>query len=117
MYKRYESKDNENSYYAPHNTVNKQETADKNCGEKRKKHKQNGGSAGRKRESRLLDFIPRGLYNFETGKVFGIISPEDLLIAALIIVLIDEADESRENQMLIYALLYILISEYVDLPF
>ena len=44
-------------------------------------------------------------------------SAEDLLIAALILVLLDNSDGERENTMLVYALLYVLISDHIDLPF
>lgn len=64
----------------------------------------------------LLKFIPQSLYNPETGKVLGFMSAEDLLIAALILVLLDNSDGERENTMLVYALLYVLISDHIDLP-
>lgn len=65
----------------------------------------------------LMKFIPQSLYNPETGKVLGFLSTEDLFVAALILLFIDNGDECEENSMLIYALLYILLSEHIDLPF
>lgn len=63
-------------------------------------------------------FIPPAVYNPETKKVFGIFSAEDLLLAALIIILLDNDDSNgSDDSMLIYALIYILISDYIDLPF
>lgn len=63
----------------------------------------------------VAGLIPPALYNPESKKVLGIFSAEDLLLAALIIILLD--NDSNEDPMLIYALIYILISDYVDLPF
>ena len=74
-------------------------------------HERQGGALGL-----LLKFIPQSLYNPETGKVLGFMSAEDLLIAALILVLLDNSDGERENTMLVYALLYVLISDHIDLP-
>ena len=65
----------------------------------------------------ITGLIPRSVYNPDTGKVLGLFSAEDLLIAALILLLIDSGDEDEDNSTLIYALLYILISDHVDLPF
>lgn len=67
--------------------------------------------------SPLLKFIPQSVYNPETGKVLGFLSAEDLLIAALILVLIDNRDADDDNSLLIYALVYILISDRINLPF
>lgn len=77
-------------------------------------------AAGKKKPSPvspLLKFIPQSIYNPETGKVLGILSAEDLLIAALILVLIDNRDDGEDNSLLIYALVYILISDRINLPF
>lgn len=69
-------------------------------------------------KSLLMKFIPESLYNPKTGKVLGIISAEDLMLAALILLILDNSDDCGEdNSMLVYALLYILISDHVDLPF
>lgn len=65
----------------------------------------------------LLNLIPRSMYNPENGKVFGIFSVDDLLIAALVLVLIDGGNDCEENNCLIYALIYILLSEHLELPF
>lgn len=65
----------------------------------------------------LSSFIPSSVYNPETKKVFGIFSAEDVLIAALILVLNERSEENGDdNTLLICALLYILLSEYIDLP-
>ena len=63
----------------------------------------------------LLGLLPPSLYNPETKKVLGLFSAEDLLLAALILLLLD--NEENRDPMLIYALLYLLISDYIDLPF
>lgn len=66
----------------------------------------------------ITKFIPQSVYNPETGKVFGFLSAEDLLIAAIILILLDGGSDDcgEDNSILIYALLYILISEHIDLP-
>ena len=64
----------------------------------------------------LTRFIPHSVYNPETGQGLGFMSAEDLLIAALIILIIDSSDEETDNTMLVYALIYILISDHIDLP-
>ena len=78
----------------------------------RKSPPHGGGALGM-----LTRFIPQSVYNPETGKVLGFMSAEDLLIAALIILIIDSSDEETDNTMLVYALIYILISDHIDLPF
>ncbi len=66
----------------------------------------------------LTGLIPQSLYNPETGKVLGFLSAEDLLLVALILMILDGGDEQEgDNVLLVYALLYILISEHIDLPF
>lgn len=74
------------------------------------------GEDGRDSGFSLLKFIPQSIYNPETGKVFGFMSAEDLLLAALILVLLDNKCEDEDNSMLIYALLYILLSDHINLP-
>ena len=63
----------------------------------------------------ILGIIPTALYNPETKKVLGVLSAEDLLLVGLIFLLLE--NEEMEDPMLLYALLYILISDYIDLPF
>ena len=58
--------------------------------------------------------IPPSLYNPETQKLLGLFSTEDILLAALIFLLLENNDS--DDSMLVYALLYILISDYIDLP-
>lgn len=67
--------------------------------------------------SPLLKFIPQSIYNPDTGKVLGFLSAEDLLIVALILLLIDNRDSDEDDSLLIYALVYILISDRINLPF
>lgn len=61
----------------------------------------------------LERFLPSGIYNPETKKLFGILSAEDLLLVALIFLISDSEDE--ESKILILALLYLLISDRIDL--
>lgn len=63
----------------------------------------------------ILGFIPSSIYNPETKKVLGLLSAEDLLLAAMIFLLLE--NEENDDPMLVYALIYILISDYIDLPF
>ena len=74
------------------------------------------GDNGRDSGFSLLKFIPQSIYDPETGKVLSFLSAEDLLLAALILVLLDNKCEDEDNSMLIYALLYILLSDHIDLP-
>lgn len=66
-----------------------------------------------KHTSPLFGLIPPSLYNPETKKVLGFLSAEDLLLIALIFLFLD--NEDNDDPMIIYALLYILLSDYVDL--
>lgn len=81
-----------------------------------KEHKKEEKSV-KKQPHPITGLIQRSVYNPDTGKVLGLFSAEDLLIVALILLLIDSGDEDEDNSMLIYALIYILISDHVDLPF
>ena len=63
----------------------------------------------------ILGLGPSSLYNPETKKVLGFLSADDLLLAALILVLLDS--ECSDDSLLIYVLIYVLISDYIELPF
>ncbi len=63
----------------------------------------------------VLALLPSSVYNPETKKILGVLSAEDLLLIALIFLLLDS--EETENSMLVYLLLYVLLSEHLDLPF
>ena len=62
----------------------------------------------------LHGILPSSVYNPHSKKIFGIFSAEDLLLVALIF-LCAESDE-EDNTMMILALLYILVSDYIELP-
>lgn len=68
-----------------------------------------------KRENPVLRFLPPAFYNPETKKVFGFLSSEDLLLVALIFLLMESKE--KEDSVLVYLLIYILLSDYIDLPF
>ncbi len=70
-----------------------------------------------KKEHPLTKFIPQSVYDPKSGKVLGFLSAEDLLLVALILLMLDTDEAEGENSMLVYALIYILIAEYIDLPF
>ncbi len=59
----------------------------------------------------LKNFLPRNLYNPETKKILGILTAEDLLLVALIFLFMEDG----ENSMMALVLLYVLLSEYIDL--
>ncbi len=61
----------------------------------------------------LLKFVPKGLYNRDTKKILGILSAEELLLIALIFLFLEDSGE--DNSMLIIAILYVLLSDYIDL--
>jgi len=63
----------------------------------------------------LLSFIPSSVYNPENGKILGFLSAEDLLLIAMILMFLD-SEEDGDNLM-VYALLYILASDWFDLDF
>lgn len=56
----------------------------------------------------IFKLVPPFLYNRDTKKLFGILSAEDLLLIAFIIMLADSDD--NDDTALLVALLYILIS-------
>lgn len=62
----------------------------------------------------LHGILPTSVYNPDSKKIFGIFSAEDLLLVALIF-LCAESDE-EDNSIMILALLYILVSDYIELP-
>jgi len=61
----------------------------------------------------ILSFIPTSVYNPENGKILGFLSAEDLLLIAMILIFLD-SEEDGDNLM-VYALLYVLASEWIDL--
>lgn len=72
-----------------------------------------GGKSGGRREEpnivkSILSFIPPGIYNTETKKILGILTAEDLLLAALILMIAD-SDENDDLALLI-ALVYIFMA-------
>ncbi|HIW58223.1 MAG TPA: hypothetical protein H9685_08620 [Firmicutes bacterium] len=57
---------------------------------------------------KILDLLPQGLYNRETGKFLGIATGEELLIGALILLILSRR-ESEDDTLLLIALIYILV--------
>ena len=66
-----------------------------------------------KKKNPLLGFLPPSVYNPETKKIFGFLEAEDLLLAALILMILE--DDEQQDSMLVYALLYILLGDKIDL--
>ena len=71
------------------------------CGKDKKKNRKNP-----------LSYLPENIYNPETHKFFGFLSGEDLLIIGLILMILDGGCD--EDLILILALLYILLSDWID---
>ncbi len=63
-----------------------------------------------KEESPIFRLIPKALYDPDTQKIFGVFRAEELLIAALILILLQ--DKKKENTPVVYALAYILLSDF-----
>lgn len=61
----------------------------------------------------LEGFLPGAVYNPENKKIFGLLSAEDLLLVALILLFADSGDE--DGNLICLALLYVLLSDYIDL--
>lgn len=64
------------------------------------------------KKNNFLSFLPKELYNCETHKFFSFLSGEDLLIIGLILMVLDRGCE--DDLFLILALLYILVSDWID---
>ena len=75
---------------------------------------QHGGKNTFNISSILNSIIPSSVYNPETKKVFGILTAEDFLIVALIFLFSENSEDC--DPLLIPALIYILLSDYIDLP-
>ena len=69
---------------------------------------------GKSPRSMLFGLLPPSLYNPKTKKLFGFLDAEDLLLVALIFLFLEREDE---DETVILALLYILLSDYIDFPF
>ncbi len=60
----------------------------------------------------LRRIIPASVYNPQTEKILGVFSPEDLLLVALIFLFMENNED--DDTMLIFALIYILLADYID---
>ncbi len=76
--------------------------------------KQNRQSFGAKKSGFLQGLLPSSIYDFQSKKLFGFLSAEDLLLIALIFLFLEK--EEGDNTLMILALGYILISDYIELP-
>ncbi len=77
--------------------------------------KVNRNEKNQKGKNPILDILPAAVYNQETKKILGIFSAEDLLLVALIFLLLDSKES--EDSAIVYLLLYVLLSDYIDLSF
>ena len=64
------------------------------------------------KKSSIFKFIPESIYNPETKKVLGFLKAEDLLLIALILIFLD--NDENDDPMLLYALIFILVSDWID---
>ncbi|MBQ9737762.1 MAG: hypothetical protein IJV86_05140 [Clostridia bacterium] len=71
-------------------------------------------SSGVKKNGFLQGLLPSSIYDFQSKKLFGILSAEDLLLIALIFLFLEKED--GDNTLMILALGYILLSDYIELP-
>jgi hypothetical protein len=65
------------------------------------------------RRNFIASLIPESIYNPKTKKVFGILTTEDLLLISLILMFLE--DEDNEDQTVVYALIFVLVSDWIDL--
>ncbi len=77
----------------------------------------NGQTASKNAEKigiikKLEKLVPENLYNPRTKKLFGVLNAEDLLLFALIFIFADSDNE--ESSLMCLAILYILVSDYID---
>ena len=96
--------DSSQSKQSHNNSTNNQNHNNPRCGSANNKGKLSGF---------LKNLLPDGFYNKSTKKFFGIISAEDLLLLALVFLCMEKEDE--ENSALVLALLFVLLSDYIDL--
>ncbi len=76
---------------------------------------QSGQKPRQKKQTNFFKgFLPTSIYDPRQKKLFGFFSAEDLLLAALIFLLLEKDDE--DNLLMILALSYVLISEYIEIP-
>ncbi len=78
----------------------------------RKSHQPQRSS--QKKSGFLQGFLPTGLYDSKSKKLFGFLATEDLLLVALIFLLLEK--DGEDNTLMILALAYVLLSDYIDLP-
>lgn len=62
----------------------------------------------------LQGILPSALYDSDSKKLFGFLAAEDLLLVALIFLLLEK--DGEDNLLMIIALAYVLISDYIELP-
>ena len=77
-------------------------------------YKQSRQNSGMKKGGFLQGLLPSSIYDFQSKKLFGILSAEDLLLIALIFLFLEKED--GDNTLMILALGYILLSDYIELP-
>ena len=99
------------------NTDNRQNSTHHNDGQ----HTQKGDGCDKMKQSQktakstfLKGILPTSVYDPKSKKILGILSAEDLLLVALIFLFLEKDD--GDNTIMVLALIYVLISDYIDLP-
>ena len=110
MYIRYNNSpnQNQNTSYPPPKTPNPPPKAPP-CPQIEGSGKEHKNKEGFKNP---LKFLPKEIYNSDTHKFFGRLSGEDILIIGLILMVLDS--DCNEDLFLVLALLYILLSDWID---
>ena len=78
-------------------------------------HNEHNQHTPKKSKNPILGFIPTSIYNPEDGKILGFLTAEDLLLIAMILMFLDSEEEG--DNLMVYALLYVLASEWIDMDF
>jgi len=81
--------------------------------ENHNEHNEHKHESPKKNKNPILGFIPTSVYNPEDGKILGFLTAEDLLLIAMILMFLDSEEEG--DNLMVYALLYVLASEWVDI--
>ena len=76
-------------------------------------HQTKNHQRSKKPKGFLEGILPSAIYDPRSKKLFGVLASEDLLLIALIFLLLEK--EGEDNKLMVVALLYVLLSDYIDL--
>jgi hypothetical protein len=80
-----------------------------------REHKHHHHEPPKDNKNPIFSFIPTSIYDPDTRKILGFLSAEDLLIIAMILMFLDSEEEG--DNLMVYALLYVLASDWIDMDF